>query len=169
MSACGEQTSSLIVCHFLELEPCLSPEGWPFTEWPARMTVVPWFEPNGVNLQQICDTAKEAAQHIGPTNFTITDQVLSGATEVFSVVRVEDPNGSLHALHDQIAVSLGMLGCNFTRKILEDYSPHITRSNHGQNGLGIGSKRQLCSLAIVGCRSNGPLKKVLRIINLSTS
>lgn len=153
-----------MVCHFLE--PCLSPVGWPFTEWPACIAVVPWFKPHNIDLERIYDETEEAACHVGPASFTITGQVLSKTGQAVSVIEVADPKRELHTLHDQIVVSLGLLGCIFLKEqILEHYVPHISQPNHGQGNPAV-DPQQLCNLAIVGNSGNNRLKQVLKTIEL---
>ena len=134
----------IMVMHDLEGMPA----GWRGREWPAHITVIPYFRVDASVEPDVMQVIEDVGRSIGPFELRPGALALYGTSHNVRVTELDDSTGRLHELHNKLIDQLGPIGCRFVdlRFSRANFSPHTTHTKR----LAVPAGRIVCeTLSIV--------------------
>jgi 2'-5' RNA ligase len=107
------------------------PAGTQDSEWPAHVTVVPFFTVDIAKEAEAVGVIREIASTAQPIPVRPGKVSSYGLSEDIPVTELDDYTNRLHDLHNRLVQGLGSAGCQFMdlNYALDNYSPHTTHTN----------------------------------------
>jgi hypothetical protein len=106
------------------------PAGTQGTEWPAHITVVPFFTAEAGRESEIVDVVGTIGREVGSFPLRARETAWYGPNNDIQVTKIDDVEGGLRELHVKLVNGLGTVGCQFAdlSYALDNYSPHSSHT-----------------------------------------